>query len=98
VSYQIPDIHGKMIGSQDWVVPVGFEVLTVVVMESSLFWGVTPCGLEEDMASIFKQVASSEDGGSLFLQNMVDCQWTTEYYVPEHETLELYVITWQETL
>jgi hypothetical protein len=73
-----------MIGSQDWVVPVGFEVFTVVVMESSLFWDIMPYDSEEDMASIFMQVASSEDGGSLFLQNMVDCQWTTEYYVPEH--------------
>jgi hypothetical protein len=87
-----------MVGSQDWVVFVGPKVVIVVVMESSLFWDIMLHGLQEDIASIFKQETSSEDGGSLFLRNIVDCQWTAEYYVPEHETVELYVIIWQETL
>jgi hypothetical protein len=32
---------------------VGFEVLIVVVMKSSIFWNITPC-TEEHVASIFR--------------------------------------------
>jgi hypothetical protein len=37
---------------------VGFEVLIAVVMESSIFWNITPCSpvddMEEHIASIFR--------------------------------------------
>jgi hypothetical protein len=37
---------------------IGFEVLTAVVMNSSIFWDITPCSQlkvkEENIASIFR--------------------------------------------
>jgi hypothetical protein len=40
---------------------VGFEVLTPVLMKSTVFWDITPCsplkfndGLEEHIASVFR--------------------------------------------
>jgi hypothetical protein len=35
--------HGIVLRSKDSV--VGFEVLTAVVMKSSVFWDITPCSL-----------------------------------------------------
>jgi hypothetical protein len=33
---------------------VGFEVLTAIVMTSSITWDITPCSSEEHVASIFR--------------------------------------------
>jgi hypothetical protein len=35
---------------------VGFEVLTAVVMKSSLFWNITPCWLSTDFTAVMSHV------------------------------------------
>jgi hypothetical protein len=46
---------------------VGFEVLTVVVIESSIFWDVTPCYLFHAFFFLFGLLFNPEGGGSVFL-------------------------------
>jgi hypothetical protein len=63
---------------------VGFEVLTEVVMKTSIFWDITPCSPLKDnrrfrgalLATCFHAgfllglFFNPEDGGDMFLQNM----------------------------
>jgi hypothetical protein len=53
---------------------VGFEVLTVVVMKSTIFWDITLC----NPLSVNRRF-----GGTSF-----DNQRTTRRYIPEHSTLQ----------
>jgi hypothetical protein len=58
---------------------VGFEVLTALVMKSSLFWAITPCSpFEVNQLACYLLHAGfllglffdAEDGGATFLRNV----------------------------
>jgi hypothetical protein len=51
---------------------VGFEVLTPVVMKSSIFWDITPCSSACYLlhAGILIDLFNPEDEGDMFLRNV----------------------------
>jgi hypothetical protein len=62
---------------------VGFEVLTALVMKSTIFWDITPCSLLSKKPA-WKQVASRAIRSS---ETAVDFQRTTRLYIPEGSIL-----------
>jgi hypothetical protein len=80
---------------------VGFEVLTVVLMKSTILWDITQCsplGVNFCMTPAFKMVSwwiycfDPEDGSDMFLRNLGWPSTTTRRYIPEDCTLHLYTI------
>jgi hypothetical protein len=67
---------------------VGFEVFTLVVRESAVFWGITLCSL----LPAFTLVSSSAYSSTMKLEAIycseasVDFQQTTWLYMPEDST------------
>jgi hypothetical protein len=50
---------------------VGFEVLTAVVMKSTIFWDITPCSVLSVYVHFGGTYRDPEDGGDMFLRNFV---------------------------
>jgi hypothetical protein len=81
---------------------VGFEVLTVVVMKSTVFWDIKPCSplKVNRLPPAFMLVSCSAYSLTLQMEICsseisVDFQWATWCYVPEVSTLEVGVCeTW----
>jgi hypothetical protein len=82
---------------------VGFEVLTVVVMKSTVFWDIKPCSpLKVNRLSPAVMLVSCSAYSSTLKMEMicssetlVDLQWTTRGYIPEVGNLEVGVSeTW----
>jgi hypothetical protein len=50
---------------------VGFEVLTAVVMKSTIFWDIKPCSpLSVNRRFLLNLFLDPEDGGDVFLRNV----------------------------
>jgi hypothetical protein len=49
---------------------VGFEVLTAVVMKSTVFWDMTPCSPLKLSDILFGLFFDPEDRGDMFLRNV----------------------------
>jgi hypothetical protein len=75
----------------------GFEVLTDVVMGSSIFWDIKPCSplkFKYVLLAIYFHAGfllglsfDPEDEGYVFLQNVFEFQVTIRRYIPEEGTL-----------
>jgi hypothetical protein len=81
---------------------VGFEVLTAVVMKSTIFWDITPCsplsvsrrfGGTLCFPAVFTRVScpayfsNLKMGAICSSETSVDIQRTTRRYIPEDSTL-----------
>jgi hypothetical protein len=77
---------------------VGCEVLTVVVMKSTIFWDITLCNplkviAELSLPPAFMLVSCLAYSLTLKMEAIyssemsVDFQWTTQHYIPEDSTL-----------
>jgi hypothetical protein len=84
-------------------IDVGFEVVTAVVMKSTVFWDIMACSplkvnrrFGGHIASIFRVEKYTERGTILkqcgkqyyYVATSVDFQRTTRCYIPEHGTLQ----------
>jgi hypothetical protein len=72
---------------------VGFEVLTAVVMESTIFWDMTPCSPLSANRPTFMLVSGSAYFSTLKMEAIsssetsFDSQLTIRSYIPEDGTL-----------
>jgi hypothetical protein len=78
---------------------VGFEVLTAVVMKSTIFWDITPCSplkVKLCLPLAFTLVSCSAYSSTLKMlaicssETVIDFQRTTRRYIPEESILLLF--------
>jgi hypothetical protein len=79
---------------------IGFEVLTPMVMQSSILWDITPCSLLKvnRLPPVFTLVSSLAYSSILKTkatcssETLVDFQLTTRRYIPEDTTLQAFYL------
>jgi hypothetical protein len=72
----VNDVYDKIVRRlHKFINRVGFEVLTVVVMKSSLLWNAMPCSLSK--LCLLALFYDPEDGGDMFFR---DVDWLSTDY------------------